>query len=105
MEKHPLVRSSLKLLKLVGISLVLLFVLLELVCFFFLQTRHFFYAVNNDLIPKLLDKVSGLQAAGVKVFNAVNVFDETGGTVYRDNCCHYNDAAMTSSRTTLVKAS
>jgi hypothetical protein len=42
--------------------------------------------------PKLLAKVSSLQAAGVKVFNAVNVFDETGETVYRDNCCHYNDA-------------
>jgi len=42
--------------------------------------------------PKLLAKVSSLQAAGVKVFNAASVFDETGETVYRDNCCHYNDA-------------
>jgi hypothetical protein len=42
--------------------------------------------------PKLLAKVSSLQAAGVKVFNAVNVFDETRDTVYRDNCCHYNEA-------------
>src|SRR5688572_15315296 len=41
--------------------------------------------------PKLLAKVSNLQAAGVKVFNAANVFDETTGIVYRDNCCHYND--------------
>jgi hypothetical protein len=41
--------------------------------------------------PKLLSKVSSLQAAGVKVFSAVNVFDETRDTVYRDNCCHYND--------------
>lgn len=42
--------------------------------------------------PKLLAKVSSLQAAGVKVFNGANVFDETRDTVYRDNCCHYNDA-------------
>lgn len=42
--------------------------------------------------PKLLAKVSSLQAARVKVFNAVNVFDETRDIVYRDNCCHYNDA-------------
>jgi hypothetical protein len=41
--------------------------------------------------PKLLDKVSSLQAAGVRVFNAVNVFDETRDIVYRDNCCHYNE--------------
>jgi hypothetical protein len=41
--------------------------------------------------PKLLAKVSRLQAAGVKVFNAANVFDETSGIVYRDDCCHYND--------------
>jgi hypothetical protein len=41
--------------------------------------------------PKLLEKVSRLQAAGVKVFSAVNVFDDTAGVVYRDNCCHYND--------------
>jgi hypothetical protein len=41
--------------------------------------------------PKLLAKVSSLQTAGVKVFNAANVFDETEGIVYRDNCCHYND--------------
>jgi len=41
--------------------------------------------------PKLLAKVSSLQAAGVRVFNAANVFDETRDIVYRDNCCHYND--------------
>ena len=41
--------------------------------------------------PKLLAKVSSLQAAGVKVFNAVSVFDETRDIVYCDNCCHYND--------------
>jgi hypothetical protein len=41
--------------------------------------------------PKLLAKVGSLQAAGVKVFSAVNVFDGTRGIVYRDNCCHYND--------------
>jgi hypothetical protein len=42
--------------------------------------------------PKLLAKVSRLQAAGVKVFNAVGVFDETRGIVYGDACCHYSDA-------------
>lgn len=41
--------------------------------------------------PKLLDKVAGLQTSGVKVFNAVNVFDQTREIVYRDNCCHYNN--------------
>jgi hypothetical protein len=41
--------------------------------------------------PKLLTRISGLHAVGVKVFNAVNVFDETKDIVYRDNCCHYND--------------
>jgi hypothetical protein len=41
--------------------------------------------------PKLLAKVSSLQAAGVKVFNAASVFDETRDIVYRDNCCHYNN--------------
>lgn len=42
--------------------------------------------------PKLLAKVSSLQARGVKVFNAVNVFDETRDLVYSDVCCHYSDA-------------
>ncbi len=42
--------------------------------------------------PKLLARVSSLQSAGVKVFNAANVFDETRDVVYRDACCHYNDA-------------
>src|SRR5256885_10585994 len=41
--------------------------------------------------PKLLAKVSSLQARGVKVFNAVNLFDETRDPVYSDVCCHYND--------------
>lgn len=41
---------------------------------------------------KLLAKVSSLQSAGVKVFNAVSVFDQTSDIVYGDNCCHYNDA-------------
>ena len=41
--------------------------------------------------PKLLARVSSLQAAGVKVFNAASVFDETRDIVYSDACCHYND--------------
>jgi len=41
--------------------------------------------------PKLLYSVNSLHSAGVKVFSAVNVFDETREIVYRDNCCHYND--------------
>jgi len=42
--------------------------------------------------PKLLAKVSSLKDAGVKIFNAVNVFDEIRDIVYEDNCCHYTDA-------------
>jgi hypothetical protein len=42
--------------------------------------------------PKLLAKLSRLEAAEVRVFNAVSVFDETRVIVYRDDCCHYNDA-------------
>jgi hypothetical protein len=42
--------------------------------------------------PKLLAKVSSLKDAGVKIFNAVNIFDETRDMVYEDNCCHYTDA-------------
>ena len=41
--------------------------------------------------PKLLAKVSSLRAAGVKVYNAVDVFDETRDIVYGDVCCHYSD--------------
>ncbi len=42
--------------------------------------------------PKLLSRISSLQAAGVRVFNAVNVFDQVGDMVYVDNCCHYTSA-------------
>ena len=42
--------------------------------------------------PRLLPKISSLRAAGVQIFNAANVFDETRDIVYLDNCCHYNDA-------------
>lgn len=42
--------------------------------------------------PKLLGKIGDLKAAGVKVFNAVSIFDETRDIVYLDNCCHYTDA-------------
>jgi len=52
MERHLLVRSLLKLLKLVAINLVLLFALLELVSlgFYLLQTGNFFYPRDKDLI-------------------------------------------------------
>ncbi|UNU24209.1 hypothetical protein [Microcoleus vaginatus] len=40
--------------------------------------------------PVLLSKVDDLQKAGVNVFNAVNILDNTKETVYRDACCHYN---------------
>jgi hypothetical protein len=42
--------------------------------------------------PKLLAKLSSLRNAGVSIFNAVNVFDETRDIMYVDNCCHYTDA-------------
>ncbi|MGB3264422.1 MAG: hypothetical protein WBA89_10725 [Microcoleus sp.] len=40
--------------------------------------------------PVLLSKVNDLQKAGVNVFNAVNILDNTKETVYKDACCHYN---------------
>jgi hypothetical protein len=40
--------------------------------------------------PVLLSKVDDLQKAGVNVFNAVNILDNTKETVYNDACCHYN---------------
>jgi hypothetical protein len=42
--------------------------------------------------PRLLARIDSVREAGVTLFNAVNVFDETKGTVYKDRCCHYNDA-------------
>jgi hypothetical protein len=36
--------------------------------------------------------MADLKKAGVKVINAVNVFDETSESVYVDSCCHYNRA-------------
>src|SRR5882724_931932 len=52
MEKHRLVRSLLKFLKLAAINLLLLFTLLELVSlgFYFFQTRNFFCPINKDRI-------------------------------------------------------
>ncbi|MEG5036819.1 hypothetical protein [Microcoleus sp. AT3-D2] len=40
--------------------------------------------------PVLLSKVGDLQKAGVNVFSAVNILDNTKETVYKDACCHYN---------------
>ncbi|MEG4045974.1 hypothetical protein [Microcoleus sp. Pol17_C1] len=40
--------------------------------------------------PVLLSKVDDLQKAGVNVFSAVNILDNTKETVYKDACCHYN---------------
>ncbi len=42
--------------------------------------------------PVLLSKVDDLQKAGVNVFSAVNILDNTKETVYKDACCHYNAA-------------
>ncbi|MEG3848426.1 hypothetical protein QT971_13420 [Microcoleus sp. herbarium19] len=40
--------------------------------------------------PVLLSKIDDLQKAGVNVFSAVNILDNTKETVYKDACCHYN---------------
>ncbi len=40
--------------------------------------------------PVLLSKIDDLQKARVNVFSAVNIFDNTKETVYKDACCHYN---------------
>ncbi|MEG5065911.1 hypothetical protein QUB33_20035 [Microcoleus sp. B3-A4] len=40
--------------------------------------------------PVLLSKVDELQKAGVNIFSAVNILDNTKETVYKDACCHYN---------------
>jgi len=41
--------------------------------------------------PLLLAELARLQAQGVNVQSAVNVFDNIGEAVYSDNCCHYNE--------------
>lgn len=41
--------------------------------------------------PKLLSKVEDLRKEQVNIFSAVNVLDGAKETVYRDNCCHYNN--------------
>lgn len=41
--------------------------------------------------PRLLARIDSVRDAGVIVFNAVNVFDETPDIVYMDSCCHYSD--------------
>lgn len=42
--------------------------------------------------PKLIAQTNELKRSGVKIINAVNVFDETQDAVYVDSCCHYNRA-------------
>lgn len=42
--------------------------------------------------PRLLARMDSVRGAGVTLFNAVNIFDETRDIVYEDRCCHYNDA-------------
>jgi len=44
--------------------------------------------------PVLLSKVDDLQKAGVNVFSAVNILDDTKETVYNDACCHYNSVGQ-----------
>jgi hypothetical protein len=41
--------------------------------------------------PQLLSKVEDLRKEQVNIFSAVNVLDGAKETVYRDNCCHYNN--------------
>jgi hypothetical protein len=41
--------------------------------------------------PRLMVRIDGVRAAGVTLFNGVNVFDETPEMTYIDTCCHYTD--------------
>ncbi len=73
------------------------------------QTKRTFTAKENEIAidknspyiegvtkgyPVLLSKVNDLQKAGVNVFNAVNILDNTKETVYKDACCHYNSVGQ-----------
>lgn len=40
--------------------------------------------------PALLEKVPLLLESNVDFYNAVSLFDDEPRTIYRDNCCHYN---------------
>jgi len=42
--------------------------------------------------PRLLASIDSVREAGVALFSAANVFDETKEIVYKDRCCHYTDA-------------
>jgi hypothetical protein len=41
--------------------------------------------------PVLLSKSEFLKGSGIHFFSGINVFDNISGTVYSDNCCHYNE--------------
>jgi hypothetical protein len=40
--------------------------------------------------PTLIDEFEILRQNGVNFYSAVDIFDEEAGTVYIDDCCHYN---------------
>lgn len=40
--------------------------------------------------PLLLSRVEKLRQANINAYSAVNLFDNTKETIYRDDCCHYN---------------
>ncbi|HYX30922.1 MAG TPA: hypothetical protein VE863_20455 [Pyrinomonadaceae bacterium] len=42
--------------------------------------------------PKLIAQLDDLKRSGIRVINAVSVFDQTTEPVYADSCCHYNRA-------------
>lgn len=42
--------------------------------------------------PLLLNRIADLEAAGVTIFNGVNIFDAAPEMMYIDNCCHYTPA-------------
>jgi hypothetical protein len=44
----------------------------------------------QEIYPQLLDRGEALQRDGVQFLDATSLFDNVQGTVYSDNCCHYN---------------
>lgn len=41
--------------------------------------------------PYLLARAGDLEQGGVSFFSAVDIFDDEAGTIYVDDCCHFNE--------------
>ena len=57
----------------------------------YVNINHPYAYASKEIYPKIIERLPELKENGVSIYDLTNIFINEYGSIYNDNCCHYNE--------------